>query len=118
PTRRSSDLTTATFGKLFSCQVDGAIYAQPLWVPRVTIGGSPHNVMVVATQHDSVYAFDAEANPCVLLWHANLLDAAHGGTSGEGSVPSGIGGLVGNGAGDISPEVGVTGTPVADAGTN
>jgi len=111
-------VTAATFGKLFACQVDGAIYAQPLWVPRVPIGGAPHNVVVVATQHDSVYVFDADANPCVLLWQANLLDAAHGGAAGEAPVPSGIGGLVGAGYGDISPEVGVTGTPVVDAATN
>jgi hypothetical protein len=110
----TSAVTTTTFGKLFSCQADGAIYAQPLWVANVTIGGSPHNVILVATQHDSVYAFDADASPCVTLWHANLLDSAHGGTSGETSVPSQIGGLLGSGYGDISPEVGVTGTPVVD----
>jgi hypothetical protein len=110
----TSAVTTTTFGKLFSCQADGAIYAQPLWIANVTIGGSPHNVILVATQHDSVYAFDADASPCVTLWHANLLDSAHGGTSGETSVPSQIGGLLGSGYGDISPEVGVTGTPVVD----
>ncbi|HZT78163.1 MAG TPA: malectin domain-containing carbohydrate-binding protein [Vicinamibacterales bacterium] len=111
-------VATPTFGKLFSCAVDGAIYAQPLWVPRVTIAGSLHNVVVVATEHDSVYAFDADASPCVPLWQANLLDAAHGATPGETPVPSGIGGLVGAGYGDISPETGVTGTPVIDAATN
>jgi hypothetical protein len=111
-------VTAATFGKLFSCSVDGAAYAQPLWIPRVTIGSSLHNVIVVATQHDSVYAFDADASPCVLLWSASLIDAAHGGVSGETSVPSGVGGLVGSGYGDISPEVGVTGTPVVDPVTN
>ena len=114
----TSGVTTATFGKLFSCQTDGATYAQPLWVPNVTIGGSLHNVIVVATQHDSVYAFDADASPCLTLWHANLLDSAHGGTTGETSVPSGIGGLLGGGYGDITPEVGVTGTPVVDPATN
>ena len=56
---------TATFGKLFSCTTDGAIFAQPLWVPGVTIGGVRHNVVIVATQHDSVYAFDADTSPCV-----------------------------------------------------
>src|SRR5467141_770949 len=112
-------VTTTTFGKLFSCQADGAIYTQPLWVPRVTISGMPHNVIVVATQHNSVYAFDADASPCTTLWHTNLLDSAHGGTANETSVPSGAtGGLVGNGFGDITPEVGVTGTPVIDPSTN
>ena len=115
-----STVTTSTFGKLFSCTVDGAVYAQPLWVPTLTISSAKHNVIFVATQHESLYAFDADANtsPCTPLWHANLIDAAHGGLSGETSVPSGIGGLVGAGYGDISPEVGVTGTPVIDLGTN
>jgi hypothetical protein len=111
-------LTANTFGKLFSCPADGAIYAQPLWVPRVSINGAVHNVVVVVTQNDSAYAFDADASPCTQLWHVNLLDAAHGGTAGETPVPSGSGGLVGSGYGDISPEVGVTGTPVIDASSN
>ena len=115
----ASNVTTPTFGKLFSCQVDGAIYAQPLWVPHVTVSGSSHNLIVVASQHNSVYAFDADASPCVTLWHTNLLDSAHGGAAGETSVPSrATGGLVGNGFGDITPEVGVTGTPVIDPSTN
>jgi len=112
-------VTATTFGKLFSCPTDGAIYAQPLWVPRITINSLAHNVIVVATQHDSVYAFDADTSPCATLWHANLLDSAHGGTAGETTVPSGAtGGLVGSGFGDITPEVGVTGTPVIDPSTN
>jgi len=112
-------VATNTFGKLFSCPADGAIYAQPLWVPNVSINGAVHNVVVVATQHDSAYAFDADASPCTLLWHVNLLDSVHGGTPGETPVPSGAtGGLVGSGYGDISPEVGVTGTPVIDPSSN
>ncbi len=107
------------FGKLFSCPADGAIYAQPLWVPQISIGGGMHNVIVVATQNDSVYAFDADASPCITYWHANLLDAAHGATSGEKPVPSGLtGNLVGGGFGDIIPAVGITGTPVIDASTS
>src|SRR5579864_8363878 len=46
-----------SFGKLFSCAVDGAIYAEPLWVPGLTVNGSVRNVVFVATQHDSLYAF-------------------------------------------------------------
>ncbi len=105
---------TSTFGKLFSCPVDGAIYAQPLWVPNFTIGGVQHNVIFVATQHDSLYAFDADTSPCTTLWHANLIDTSHGGTTGETSVPYT---LVGSASGDIMPEIGVTGTPVIDLGT-
>lgn len=117
----TSSVKTATFGKLFSCSVDGAIYAQPLWIPNLTVNSGKHNVIIVATQHNSVYAFDADANasPCVPLWHANLTDAAHGGTANEASVPSGPpNNLVGAGFGDITPEVGVTGTPVIDPSTN
>lgn len=114
-----ANVTTATFGKLFSCPVDGAIYAQPLWVANLSFNGVKHNVVFVATQHDSVYAFDADSKPCVTLWHANLVDASHGGTAGETTVPSGAtGNLVGNGAGDITPEVGITGTPVIDPSTD
>jgi len=79
------------------------------------------NVVLVATQHDSVYAFDADsnANTCAPLWQANLLDSNHGGTGNETSVlSSGPTALVGNGFGDINPEVGVTGTPVVDPSTN
>ena len=111
----TSTVATATFGKLFSCPVDGAVYAQPLWVANVTISSAKHNVLVVATEHDSVYAFDADASPCATLWHANLLDSAHGGTSGEVAVP---GANLGSGFGDLAPEVGITGTPVIDQSTN
>jgi hypothetical protein len=111
----TSNVNTATFGKLFSCQADGAIYAQPLWVPNLTVAGASHNAIIVATQHESLYAFDADATPCTMLWHVNLVDSAHGGSSGETSVLSaGSGALVGSGYGDISPEVGITGTPVID----
>ena len=114
-----SNVNTSTFGKLFSCQADGAIYPQPLWVPNLTVAGSSHNVIIVATQHESLYAFDADATPCTTLWHANLIGSAHGGTSGETSVPSaGVGALVGSGYGDITPEVGITGTPVIDPTTS
>lgn len=114
------------FGKLFSCPVDGAIYAQPLWVAGVTIAGAKHNVVYVATEHDGLWAFDADANPCQKLWSVSLIDQAHGGNAGETSVPAGQTGstegfLVGLGNGDMAPEVGVTGTPViapgATAGT-
>jgi hypothetical protein len=115
----TASVNKSTFGKLFSCQTDGAIYAQPLWIPNLSIAGTPHNVIVVATQHESIYAFDADAAPCNTLWDVSLIDSAHGGTTGETSVPSsGTGALVGSGTGDISPEVGITGTPVIDPTTS
>lgn len=117
-----ANVNTSTFSKLFSCAVDGAIYAQPLWIPQVTVNGVKHNVVVVATQHDSVYEFDADASPCMTLWHFSLLDSAHGGGTGAASetpVPSSPpNNVVGQGFGDITPEVGITGTPVIDPATN
>src|ERR1700736_3635856 len=112
-------VNTATFGKLFSCPVDGAIYAQPLWVRGLSIAGGTHNVILVATQHDSLYAFDADTSPCVTYWHVHLLDALHGGTAGEKPVVWNDVGNAGFGCfGDIYPEVGVTGTPVIDPASN
>jgi hypothetical protein len=105
----SSTVTTTTFGKLFSCTVDGAVYTQPLWVPGVNFNGALHNVLYVSTQHDSVYAFDADTSPCVTLWQASLLG------SGESPV---VWNDVGQCFGDIYPEVGVTGTPVIDINRN
>lgn len=110
-----------SFGKLFSCTVDGAIYAQPLWAPQLTIGGVKHNVVFVATEHDGLFAFDADNNttPCTPLWQVSLIDAAHGGNPGETTIPDyGSDELIGVGYGDIAPEVGVTGTPVIDRTTN
>jgi hypothetical protein len=108
-------VTTATFGKIFSCAVDGAIYAQPLWVKGLSIGGGVHNVLFVATQHDSVYAFDADASPCREYWHASLLDTLHGGTPNETPV---VWDDVGYCYGDVYPEIGVTSTPVIDPNTS
>ena len=114
----TANVNTATFGKLFSCAVDGAVYAQPLWVSNVAFGATKHNVLIVATMHDSVYAFDADGGSCAPLWHQNLLDSAHGGTSGEAPVLSSVnGGEQWLGSGDIAPEIGVLGTPVIDAST-
>jgi hypothetical protein len=111
----TSNVSTTSFGKLFSCTVDGAVYAQPLWVAGLTVNGTPHNVVFVATEHDGLFAFDADASPCVTLWSVSLIDGNHGANSGETTVPAGpTGYLVGGGSGDITPEVGVTGTPVID----
>jgi hypothetical protein len=111
----TATVNTSTFGKLFSCTVDGAIYAQPLWVANLNIAGAQHNVVFVATAHDSLFAFDADASPCQKLWQVSLIDAAHGATAGETTVPAGLTGYyVGDGYGNISPEVGVIGTPVID----
>ena len=75
----TGNVRSATFGKLFSLPVDGQVYAQPLYKSNVSIAGATHNVVYVATEGDSVYAFDAD-NPRALLWHASLIDTAHGAT--------------------------------------
>jgi chitodextrinase len=103
----TGNIATASFGKLFSCQADGAIYAQPLWVSHASIGGGTHNVVVVATMHDSVYVFDADANPCVTYWSKHLLPA--GETWGT---------YADTGSSDIFPDIGILGTPVIDPSTH
>ncbi len=115
----TSNVATSSFGKLFTCTADGAVYAQPVWVANLTINGAVHNVVFVATQHDGLFAFDADTSPCQTLWQVSLIDSSHGGTSGEQTVPSGGAGghYVGNGIGDMAPEVGITGTPVIDPAT-
>ena len=55
----SANVRPGSFGKLFTRQVDGQLYAQPLYVPGLTIGGKKRNVVFCATMHDSIYAFDA-----------------------------------------------------------
>lgn len=99
----TTNVSTSSFGKLFSCPVDGAIYAQPLWMANLAIGGGTHNVVLVATTHDSVYAFDADISPCVTYWQKTLLGA------GETFVSSSD-----VGTGDIQPDIGIIGTPVID----
>ncbi len=107
----------AGFGKKFSQAVDGFIYAQSLYVPNVAISGKgTHNVILVATENDSVYAFDADSNMAA-LWRANLIDAGHGGGAGATPVSSGGGGGADIGCGDLVPQLGITSTPVIDPST-
>jgi hypothetical protein len=113
-----ANVNSANFGKIFSCTVDGAIYGQPLWTANLQVNGAAHNVVIVATAHDSLYAFDADATPCMQLWQVSLVDTAHGSSGAETTVPGGpSGNLVGQGDGDMTPEVGITGTPVIDPTT-
>jgi uncharacterized protein YjdB len=104
--------SSTTFGKKFSQTVDGYVYAQPLYEPGVNIGGAVHNVVFVATENDSLYAFDADSNGganASPLWHANLIDAAHGAAAGATPVTNSQ-----VSCGDLVPKIGVTSTPVID----
>ena len=106
-----SNVKASSFGKLFTCPVDGSVYAQPLWIANVPIGGGIHNVVIVATMHDSVYAFDADngsGTTCTQYWKASLLP------SGATPVPTADTGETG----DILIEIGITSTPVIDSATN
>ena len=106
----TSNVNATQFGKLFSQPVDGYVYTQPLYLPNLTIGGESHNVVFVATEHDSVYAFDADNNAgsnASPLWFASMLTAAHGAAAGATTVFASTGD-------DIYPEIGITGTPVID----
>src|SRR5438105_5970214 len=102
------------FVKLFGQPVDGPVYAQPLYVPNVTVTNKGmHNVVFVATQHDSVYAFDADNKNGInstALWHASFINPAEGIT--PVSVSSGD---VGVNCQTFNGEIGIVGTPVIDA---
>ncbi len=95
------------FGKIFTFHVDGDIYAQPLFLGGVEIPGKGrHDVLFIATEHDSVYAFDAYGNPSSPLWQVSLLkDGAIAVPARDAECPF------------IQPEIGITSTPVIDPDT-
>jgi outer membrane protein assembly factor BamB len=100
-----TNVASVTFGLLRMLPVDGKVDAQPLYVSHLAVGASAHNVVFVATEHDSVYAFDADTG--AQLWHVSLL--------GTGETPSDARGCT-----QVIPEIGITSTPVIDrtAGTH
>jgi hypothetical protein len=102
----TSNVSVSSFGKLFTLTVDGYIYTQPLYVPRLSVQGAVHNVVYVGTEHNSVYAFDADVAGAP-LWQVNL----------GPPVPSDdVCDRAGQPAGcaDLVPVVGITATPAID----
>ena len=95
----TADVNSSSFGLLRILSVDGRVDAQPLYLSHLSIAGGTHDVVFVATEHDSVYAFDAQTG--ATLWHESLL--------GSGESPSDDRGCY-----QVSPEIGVTSTPVID----
>ena len=105
----TSNVNMNQFGKRVEYHVDGQVYAQPLYMPNVTIGGATHNVVFVATEHDQLYAFNADATSAVApLWHRTFVHTPIVSTVSSSSVS----------CNNISPEYGITGTPVIDPSTN
>jgi hypothetical protein len=90
-----ANVNASNFGKLFTNRVDGQVYAQPLYVENLPIAGGTHNVVFVCTENNTVYAFDADTGG-ITYWWVNF------GTPYT------------SGCGDLTPTVGITGTPVID----
>jgi hypothetical protein len=97
-----------SFGKLYSFPIQGNVYAQPLYVPGVQMSSGVHNVIYVATEHDVVYAFDADSSSPTPLWTVSFTNG-----SSVTTVPA-----ADTGCPDLTPELGITGTPVIDLSTN
>jgi hypothetical protein len=116
PASDPTALNATNFGTLFSYPIDGQAYAQPVYKTNVVIGGASYNVAFVATEHDGVFAFNADSptgGPDPLnpgrFWYRSFIDPAHGITTipfAELSTP------------DLFPEIGITGTPTIDPATS
>jgi hypothetical protein len=92
-----SNVNYTTFGLQFVIPVDGLVDAEPLYLSSLTMGRNTHNVLIVATEHDSVYAFDADTG--ATLWHVTTLK------TGETTSDD-------RGCSQVTPEIGITSTPV------
>jgi outer membrane protein assembly factor BamB len=95
----TNNVNRSSFGKLFAILADGKVDAQPLYLPNLSISGKEQNLLFVATEHGSVYAFNADTG--TQIWHVSTP------LSGETSSDD-------HGCSQITPEIGVTATPVID----
>jgi hypothetical protein len=102
----TSNVSDATFGKLFSLPVDGQVYAQPLYLANVNIAGVSHNVVYTATENNSIYAFDADNPVAQMLWHVNV-----GPPIPCSAIP------ICTTYKGLQPIIGITSTPVIDVST-
>lgn len=103
-----ANVNSTSFGKKGEFTVDGKVDAQPLYLSQVTVNGQKKNVLYVVTEHDSVYAFDADSVSGLtssFLWRVSML--------GSGETTSDT-----RGCGQVSPEIGITATPVIDRTRN
>jgi hypothetical protein len=106
-----SNVNSTQFGKKFSYAVDGQIYAQPLYVPNLNIPGQGvHNVVYVATENDSVYAFDADGLVPTPLWQVSFINPPSITT-----MPCTLSSQPACDPTEVSPQRGVTATPVIDS---
>jgi len=96
-----ADVVVTGFGKLRNLNVDGLVDAQPLYLSKLSVAGVVHNVAYVATEHDSVYAFDADTG--AILWQVSLIGAGETTSDDRGCA-------------QVTPEIGITSTPVIDRG--
>ena len=92
-----ANVNSTQFGKLFTITADGLVDAQPLYLSAVSVAGVTHNLLIVATEHDSVYAFDADTG--AQIWKTSTLK------SGETTSDD-------RGCNQVTPEIGITSTPV------
>jgi hypothetical protein len=104
-----ANVVVGKFGKLFTLSVDGVVYAQPLYMSGITVNGATHNVVLVATENNSIYAFDGDVAGAP-LWQTNFNTGPTGTTVTP--VPSADTGCL-----DVSPVYGITSTPVIDPTT-
>ncbi len=92
-----ANVSSATFGKIRILPADGLVDAQPLYLSSVTISGAAHNLVIVASEHGTVYAYDADTG--TKIWSVTTLK------SGETTSDD-------RGCGQVTPEIGITSTPV------